>query len=165
MVCVYIDDFICMSNSKETYREAMNSLIALLRSLGFPVNWDKVVDPTQCITYLGIEVNSTNMTLCLPADKLEKMRDRLDEACSKRRLSKRQLQSLIGILNFGAAVVHGGRVYLRRLINATMKMSRKSDCVLIKGELLQDITALCISLLTICVLCPQLTRAPLETML
>lgn len=138
-LCVYIDDFICMSLVKDVCMQAMNTLISLLRKLGLPVNWQKMVDPTQCITYLGVEVDSTRMELRLPADKLSKIRNHLDKACSKRRLSKRQLQSLIGLLNFGAALVYGGRVFLRRLIDATMKLNKKSDRILIKGELLQDI--------------------------
>ena len=39
----------------------MASLIALLRYLSFRINWNKVVDPAQCITFLGIEIDTKQM--------------------------------------------------------------------------------------------------------
>lgn len=138
-LCVYIDDYICVGRTKSECMEAMNTLIALLRKLGLPVNWSKVVDPTQCIVYLGVEVDTRSMCLRLPAGKLQKIREQLNVACSMKRLSKRQLQSLIGLLNFGAALVYGGRVFLRRLIDATSRLKNKSDRIVIRGELYHDI--------------------------
>ena len=41
---------------------AMNTLIALLRELGFRINWYKVVDPVQSITFLGVQIDTKSMT-------------------------------------------------------------------------------------------------------
>lgn len=136
---VYIDDFVGVATTREQCREAMCCLIALLRKLGLLINWQKVVDPTQCITYLGVEVDSVNMCLRLPEEKIDSIREKLELACSRRRLTKRQIQSLVGVLNFAAALVHGGRVFLRRLINASTALKKKSDRAQLRGELLQDI--------------------------
>ena len=38
----------------------MNTLVAL-RRLGFSINWDKVFDPTRCLTFLGIEIDAATM--------------------------------------------------------------------------------------------------------
>lgn len=59
-----------ISESKKVCAEALNILIQLLRKLGFMIHWGKVVDPTTCITFLGIELNSVSMTLSLPEEKL-----------------------------------------------------------------------------------------------
>ncbi|MEW8544217.1 MAG: hypothetical protein AB2693_11850, partial [Candidatus Thiodiazotropha sp.] len=55
----------------------MKLLIALLRKLGFQINWKKVVDPSTKITFLGIEIDSIAMCLRLPDEKLSQVRQEL----------------------------------------------------------------------------------------
>ena len=59
--------FFIKADTLKECAEAMNILIALLRKLGFQINWKKVVDPSTRITFLGIEIA---MCLRLPEDKL-----------------------------------------------------------------------------------------------
>ena len=89
----------------------MSTLVKLLRHLGFRINWSKVVDPTQCITFLGIEINTLSMCKRLPDDKVLALRRELEIFSKRTRASKRQLQSLAGKLNFAGRVVYGGRVF------------------------------------------------------
>ena len=65
---VYLDDFFIKADTLKECAEAMNILIALLRKLGFQINWKKVVDPSTRITFLGIEIDSIAMCLRLPVD-------------------------------------------------------------------------------------------------
>ena len=53
---VYLDDFLIIAESKEACSVAFTTLLGLLRKLGFSIHWGKVVDPTQKITFLGIEL-------------------------------------------------------------------------------------------------------------
>lgn len=68
----------------------MGTLIRLLRKLGFMINWKKVIDPTQSITFLGIEISSIDMQLCLPGDKLGQIKEELAKFKSRKRASKKQ---------------------------------------------------------------------------
>ena len=70
---------------------ALNTLVHLLRKLGFMINWSKVVDPTTSITFLGIEIDSSTMELRLPADKLSLLRLELNDFKVRKRASKKQL--------------------------------------------------------------------------
>lgn len=97
---VYLDDFF---NTAETFADcvqALNTLISLLRKLGFQINWNKVVDPTTKLTFLGIEIDSIAMCLRLPEEKLLQVRHELSLFQARKRASKKQLQSLAGKLNF-----------------------------------------------------------------
>ena len=134
-VCVYIDDFMCVAQSQAACLEAMNTLISLLRKLGFMINWNKVHGPSQKMVYLGIEIDTVQMCLRLPEEKIQKIRQQLDFVSSRRRLSKRQLQRTVGLLNFAAAVVAGGRVFLRRCIDAITTLKGKTDRVKLSYEL------------------------------
>ena len=80
-------------------------LISLLRKLGFQINWNKVIDPSTTITFLGIEIDSIAMCLRLPDEKLIQVRQGLSLFQLRKRASKKQLQSLAGKLNFCASVV------------------------------------------------------------
>ena len=76
-----------------------------------------MVDPTTRITFLGIEIDSIALCLRLPDEKLIQVRHELSLFLHRKRTSKKQLQSLVGKLNFCASVVYGGRVFSRRIID------------------------------------------------
>ena len=87
------------------------------------IHWGKVVDPTTCITFLGVELDSVAMTLRLPDEKLLTLKQELQGSLRRNQFTKRQLQSLAGRLSWAASVVRGGRVFLRRIFN-TIRMLR-----------------------------------------
>ena len=60
----------------------------------------------------------------LPHDKLEKCRNMLQDFLKRRKVSLREMQSLIGLLNFTWSVVQPGRTFLRRMINVTVGVRR-----------------------------------------
>ena len=68
-VICYIDDFLIIEKTKERAQEAYDTLIKLLQSLGFTISWDKLVPPSQNITFLGIEIDTVKHTLFLPPRK------------------------------------------------------------------------------------------------
>ena len=74
---VYLDDFLIIDESKIQCAEELNCLVQLLRKFGFAIHWGKVIDPTTKITFLGIELDSLEMTLRLPEAKLQNFRDEL----------------------------------------------------------------------------------------
>ena len=111
-VCAYLDDFLCIEDSKESCQLALNTLITLLRDLGLRINWKKVVDPCKCLTYLGIEINSVAGTLKLDQAKAMEICALLRQHLAKKCLSKRLLQTLAGKLNWAANVHPWGRAYM-----------------------------------------------------
>ena len=137
LLIVYLDDFLIIANSKEECAAALICLIQLLRKLGFAIHWGKVVDPTTKITFLGIELDSISMSVRLPSDKLDSLRQELLEFVQRKRASKRQLQSIAGKL-FWAAVVKGGRVFLRRIFDQTSFLKHASHKTLISPEMRKD---------------------------
>ena len=128
-IVAYLDDFFICESSLEKCAETMRILIQLLRQLGFDVNWKKVVDPCQSLVFLGVEISSVDMQVKLPADKLQALKHELLSYAGRKRATKRQLQSLVGKLSWSSAVIRGGRVFLRRMINAIAVLKRPSHNV------------------------------------
>lgn len=136
---VYLDDFLIVSESLETCAEALQCLILLLRKLGFAIHWGKVVDPTTKIVFLGIELDSVKMTLSLPEDKLGQLTAELRTFMSRKRVSKRQLQSLAGRLSWAAGVVRGGRVFLRRMFTQISMLKHNTHRTVLSHMVQQDL--------------------------
>ena len=63
IVVVYLDDFLICEKTKNRCALAMRFLISLLRKLGFSINWKKVVDPSQVLVFLGIEIDTVKLEL------------------------------------------------------------------------------------------------------
>ena len=140
LIIVYLDDFLIIAESEKVCAQALSTLIQLLRKLGFAIHWGKVVDPTQKITFLGVELNSIDMTLSLPPEKIESFRQELKSFLNRKRASKRQLQSLAGRLSWAASVVKGGRVFLRRIFNKIAMLRHGSHRAQLSAEVRQDIS-------------------------
>jgi hypothetical protein len=136
----YLDDFFICEPTSEKCANSLRLLIAVLRRLGFAVNWNKVIDPTKIITFLGIEIDSTSMVLRLPDNKLEALNLELNAFANKPRASKKQLQSLAGKLNWASSVVKGGRIYMRRIIDAICLLKRDHHKIRLRAGVLADIS-------------------------
>ena len=137
---VYLDDFFIKANTFDECLEALNVVLSLLRKLGFHINWKKVTDPCTKIIFLGIEIDSLNMCLRLPDDKLYQIRNELSLFLTRKRASKKQLQSLAGKLNFCASVVFGGRVFLRRIIDSINSLKAENHKVKLTEGIRADIS-------------------------
>ena len=62
--------------------------------------------------------------LSLPDSKLCELRELLSVSMAKQSITKRELQTLVGKLNFAARVVFGGRTFLRRMIDTVNSLRR-----------------------------------------
>ena len=120
----YLDDFLIIADTESDCWKAYEELVTLLQNLGFSINWNKVTTPTQSLTYLGIEINSVSRQLILPDSKIQEIKSALQAASQRSKMTKREMQSLAGKLNFAARVVYGGRTFLRRIIDSINTLKR-----------------------------------------
>ncbi|XP_022808832.1 uncharacterized protein LOC111345815 [Stylophora pistillata] len=138
-VLAYLDDFLIIADTKVECQQAYEALIKLLGELGFHINWDKAVGPCQRLPFLGIEIDTVRRQLTLPERKLCELRLLLSETTVKRSITKRDLQSLVGKLNYAARVVFGGWTFLRRMIDTVNHMQRPHHHVRINAQLREDL--------------------------
>ena len=138
-IVVYLDDFLIIEDTEIKCLHAMRVLIDLLRSLGFWINWSKVVDPSQKVTFLGINIDSISYHLTLPNDKMDETIDLLRWFRDKTRASKKQLQRLAGKLNWASRVIRGGRTYLRRVLDLQNQINLPFQKAKLSDEFRADI--------------------------
>lgn len=116
-VICYLDDFLVVEDTYDACRASLDHLRKLLRTLGFAINYKKLVTPCKVLTFLGIEIDVNKMTLRLPEDKLRAFLEEVTKVYNAKNVSKRSLQSLCGRLAWAAQVVAGARCYVRRLLD------------------------------------------------
>ncbi|XP_062593378.1 uncharacterized protein LOC134254854 [Saccostrea cucullata] len=124
--CVHmLDDFLLVG--PPSYPVCEKQLCILLQTfehIGVPMKQDKTVFPTTIITFLGLELDTVNMLIRLPKEKLSKIRQEISKAKCRKKMTLQEIQSLIGLLNFACAVVTPERTFLRRLIDLTKGLKK-----------------------------------------
>ena len=114
----YLDDFLVLGPAgSEDCGKALATSLQLCQSLGASVASHKTEGPSTTITFLGILIDTENMVLSLPPEKLTRLRALISEWKGRKSCHKRQLLSLIGQLQHACRVVRAGRTFLRRMIN------------------------------------------------
>ena len=115
----YLDDFFFVGWAADECAHLMRCFRAMCDRFGIPIADEKTEGPVQVITYLGLEIDSTELQVRVPKEKLRVLLSMLDDFASKSKLTLRQLQSLTGSLNFVCKAIAPGRAFLRRLIDLT----------------------------------------------
>ena len=109
-----LDDFLFIAPSRVKCSEDLYKFLDLCNFLGIPIPQDKTVAPDTTLQFAGIELDSVRQEARLPLDKLTQCRTLLHHFHKKRSVTLRELQSLIGLLNFCCSVVIPGRAFLRQ---------------------------------------------------
>jgi hypothetical protein len=93
----FIDDCYLREQSYEECIGNINATIHLFQSLGFVVHEEKsVLTPCHRIKYLGFWLNSENMTVTLPDEKMTHIENACKTLLLKSRMTIRELAQVIG---------------------------------------------------------------------
>ena len=136
---VYLDDFLVLGDNFSDCLAAYNTLLSLVRQLGFKINWQKVCDPTTCLTYLGIEINTSTGILALPPTKASDLCNDIEEFIKRKRVTRRQLESLGGKLQWASTVIPWGRSHTRSVYDVISTLQHPSHKYLIEQYLRNDL--------------------------
>ena len=134
-----LDDFLFIAPTREQCATDLKNFLNMCDFLGVPIAHEKTAGPDTVLQFAGIELDSVKQEARLPLEKLHKCRALLHQFFSRRSVTLRELQSLIGLLNFCCSVVVPGRAFLRRLINLTMGPLRPHHHIRLRKEAKLDI--------------------------
>ena len=131
---IYLDDMLIMAESQALGLHHAASALNLLEGLGFVVNYDKSqLVPSQSIEFLGFQINSTNLTLQLPGEKLRKIRKTCQNLLGKTEISVRELSKFLGLLTSSIQAIFPAPLHyrhLQRLKNTTMTSEQSYEALL-----------------------------------
>ena len=135
----FLDDFLLVSKDYVTCLEGQRVLLKLLRDFGFSIAWPKVEGPCQKLVFLGIEIDTTNMTVGLPRTKVVSLLQELQEFKVKMRASCKQLQRLAGKLNWASQVIICGGSYLRNILDTMAPLCMSGHKARLSASVYNDI--------------------------
>ena len=120
----YLDDFWTCGppTPNDTCYHNLDVMLGTCSDMGFTTNPAKTVLPTTSLVLLGVELDTVSQEIRIDPARLTEITYLLEHWSTKRRCTKRQLQSLIGKLHFICNVCRPGRTFLRRMINVLCKV-------------------------------------------
>ena len=115
-----LDDFFLASVSCQVGTSQLGLFLNMCESLGLPMAPEKTFWPQNVMSFVGYEIDTLERQVRLPEDKLEKCLTEIQKMLGKPKATLREVQSLLGLLNFACAVILPGRPFLRRLFDWTI---------------------------------------------
>lgn len=117
-IVVYQDDYLVAHQDQATLQKHVHTVVDTLKKLGWLVNHEKsILTPSKTLVYLGIQWNAWSNQKRLPEAKVTTLTAQINQMLRKRCITLKELQSLVGFLNFASFAVPKGRLNYRALLN------------------------------------------------
>lgn len=116
-LCSYVDDMVGCEAEYQVALEAYQALGRTFCDLGVRESEEKAVPPTTLMEFLGNLLNTVTMTISVTPDRLLELEIELSEWKRLPHITRRELESIIGKLQFLCNCVRSGRLFLNRLLN------------------------------------------------
>ena len=137
-----IDDFFFVGPSNsEMCGISLSRFLSICKDISIPIKEDKTVLPTTKIVIYGIEVDSDQTVTRLPEEKVTKIVNLLLNFSRRRKVTLRELQSLLGLLNYATGCIVPGRTFLRRLYDLTIGIACPHYKILLTNDARADLAA------------------------
>jgi len=133
----YLDDF-CGVEHPEDADRAFAYLGNILQYLGIEEAINKASEPSTRSAFLGIWFDTVKMTMEVTPDRLVEINTLTSVWLSKEFATVKEVQSIIGKLNFVAKCVKPARIFISRMLNFLRAMPKRGKSR-ISGEFLNDV--------------------------
>ncbi len=112
----YLDDWLILAQSRALLCEHRDMVLSHLSRLGLQVNREKSkLSPVQRISFLGMELDSVNLTARLSEERAQSMLRCLESLQRKKAVPLKHFQRLLGHMASSAAITPLGLLHMRPL--------------------------------------------------
>ena len=113
----YVDDFLVVATSAPECQAALDSMLQVCADAGFSVQPSKVTPPSTTTEFLGILIDTVKQELRISKQRLQEIAGEVGLWLARKKITKRQLLSLVGKFSFAARVVRTGKAFISRLLH------------------------------------------------
>ena len=107
-----------------TCHSNLNIMLDVSKQVEIPLALDKLKGPSHCLTFLGIVLDTQQMQARLPEEKLSRIKHQLCTWLHRKKATKRQILSLVGLLQHAGKVVRPGRTFVARMYSTAAKVKK-----------------------------------------
>ena len=138
----YLDDFLFGGKDFCECSALMRSFSTLCLELGVPVASNKTVGPTHVLIFLGLELDSLEMKIRIPLEKLIELKQCLLFVLERKKITLKVLQSLTGMLSFCSRAIPAVRAFCRRFYDAMSGVARQHHFIRVTTHMKEDVRML-----------------------
>ena len=102
---IYLDDMLILNKEQAGLIVDLELSPRMIESLGFVINYAKLVVPTKSIEYLGLILNSKDMPLSLTKKRISEFINLCNEMSGSSETSRKILEQLLGKFSWAEAAV------------------------------------------------------------
>jgi hypothetical protein len=136
----YLDDFFFAGKAySNDCLTLMSNFEYVCKDMNIPINEEKSEGPSTVLTYLGLEIDSQKMTVRLPSEKIVKAQSLILDAIGSKKIRLKELQSIVGILNFFTKAIPSGRAFNCRLYQAMAHAKRPHHFIRVNNQMREDL--------------------------
>ena len=131
----YLDNFIFAGQeNSERSKTLMNYFLSISHELGIPIADEKSAGPVT----VWKSIRMMDMAIRIPQEKLEVLKADLIFYSKQKRITLKNLQSLVGSLNFFGKAIRSARAFNRRFYDLTMKAKKPHHFIKLNAETKAD---------------------------
>ena len=99
----YIDDYVKIGIQSVVF-DSFNYLTSLMNDLGLTISEKKLVASSTKVICLGVLIDTKKGSISIPEEKLLQIQEMVTQWLNKRTCTKRQVQSILGLLLYFISV-------------------------------------------------------------
>ena len=121
----YLDDFLIQGPPGNILcQDTMDCFTTLCQNLGIPLAHDKTEGPVCKLVFLGLELDSVSQIVKIPEDKVVALKGLICDLLKVNKATLKDIQKVIGTMQFACRALIPGRTFMRRLIGLTSGVKR-----------------------------------------
>lgn len=122
-ILAFLDDFAGCEESSDRAKEAYHTFLRLTAALGLQLATEKCQPPSTQMQWLGYDVNTRNMTIAIPDDRMTQVLGECKNWLDRTRASRSSIQSIVGKLVHLANCVRHARKFTARILATLRNMN------------------------------------------
>lgn len=134
---MFLDDMVLVIKQYQEPHRLFADVLQVFRNMGLPIAYNKLQSPTLTIKYLGICIDLVYRQISIPAPKIEDFLGLLYDLSRRKSITKAQLQSFVGKINFMGKAVKPARLFMSRVL-ATLRENHNNERIPVDMPMVAD---------------------------
>lgn len=134
-----LDDFLTIDKPDACGDRTMALLCTIFHRLRLPLSEKKTIGPTCELEYLGIILDTDKMQARLPREKIDRISQFILQILSQKSCTRKDLEQLLGHLNFASRVILPGRSFVSYLYKLMSSVKESYHHVYLNQECKADL--------------------------